>query len=97
MAWYESLAAAACAILLAYGPIGQACGQDTSRFSRTGCNSIIDNSSQLEWYIGPDENMSWSDSLSWVRDLRECGDNWRMPSFAELQGLFDLRYTAGTG
>jgi hypothetical protein len=95
MARYDLMAAAACVMMLAY--IGDVRGQDAARFSRTGCGSIIDNSSQLEWYIGPDANVSWHDSLSWVRDLRECGGNWQMPSLAELRGLFDLRYTAGTG
>lgn len=40
----------------------------------------------LYWQVGPDRNMNWYESKEWVEGL---GDEWRMPSMEELQGLWE--------
>lgn len=40
----------------------------------------------LYWQVGPDEQMTWFEAKAWVDGL---GGNWRMPSRAELRGLWD--------
>jgi hypothetical protein len=98
LALREVAAAAVCIAALGRMPLGSAAAAEAEqRFDRTGCGSIIDRATQLEWYLGPDRNLSWSESVSWVRNLRACGGDWRMPSFAQLRRLFDARSTAGTG
>lgn len=45
----------------------------------------------LHWQVGPDRDMTWEEAKAWVDGL---GGNWRMPTRAELQGLWDegIRY-----
>lgn len=40
----------------------------------------------LHWQVGPDRDMSWDEAKVWVDGL---GENWRMPTIEELQGLWD--------
>ncbi len=47
---------------------------------------ITDNSTGLQWRVGPDENTIWNAANNWVNGL---GGNWRMPTRAELRGLWD--------
>lgn len=47
---------------------------------------ILDTVTGLEWLVGPDHNMTWYEAKAWVDRLE---GNWRMPTRAELQGLWD--------
>jgi hypothetical protein len=67
------------------------------RFRSTDCNSIIDKSTRLEWYLGPDSNVSWPDASKWVQHLTACGGAWGMPRVDHLRTLFNPDKTAGTG
>ncbi len=40
----------------------------------------------LFWQVGPDRDMTWDDAKEWVDGL---GGDWRIPTRAELQGLWD--------
>jgi hypothetical protein len=71
--------------------------RDLERYKKTSCGSIIDNSTNLEWFIGPDRNMTWDDSRDWVRNLTACGGQWRLPQINELASLYNEAYTAGKG
>ena len=70
---------------------------ETARFKSTGCNSIIDRSTGLEWYVGPDSNKTWPDANRWVQQLTACGGAWLMPRVDHLRTLFSPDKTAGTG
>ena len=49
-------------------------------------NGIVkDTKTGLEWAVGPDRDMNWSEAKSWVKGL---GGGWRMPTMDELEGLF---------
>jgi len=71
-------------------------GTDT-RYRQTACSSIADTKTGLQWYLGPDTNISWTDAAQWVRQLPTCGGGWVLPSLAQLKTLFDQTVTAGTG
>lgn len=61
------------------------------------CGSITDTSTGLEWYVGPDQTLTWDESKKWVSSLRACGGRWRMPTVHEIKTLYNPTYTAGTG
>jgi cell division protein FtsB len=71
--------------------------RNLERYQKTNCGSIIDNSTNLEWFIGPDRNMTWDESSNWVRTLAVCGGQWRLPQISELASLYNEAYTAGQG
>lgn len=68
-----------------------------NRFQATGCGSIIDTVTRLEWYVGPDVDTTWPNAENWVKGLRACGKTWAMPSMYQLRTLFDRGEVAGTG
>jgi hypothetical protein len=68
-----------------------------SRYFVTRCGSIVDNSTGLEWFVGPDVNTTWTTAVTWVRALQACGTGWRLPTDSQLKGLYSLGSTAGTG
>jgi hypothetical protein len=71
--------------------------KDLERYQKTSCGSILDTRTGLEWYIGPDQNMTWDEAKNWVSSLTACGGNWRMPKIEELKPLYNQAYTAGKG
>lgn len=55
-------------------------------------NEIVhDTTTDLEWMVGPDEDMTWYQAKAWVRDLVTDGGGWRMPTRSELEGLYQDR------
>ena len=70
---------------------------ERSRYRLTDCGSIIDRSTRLEWYVGPDLNMTWSDASKWAEELAVCQGRWAVPTIDQLKTLFDPDQTAGTG
>ncbi|WP_157679497.1 Lcl C-terminal domain-containing protein [Methylovulum psychrotolerans] len=61
------------------------------------CGSIIDLTTGLEWYVGPDQTLAWAEAKQWTANLDTCGGNWRMPTIAEIKSLYRPAYSAGTG
>jgi hypothetical protein len=49
---------------------------------------ITDFSTGLQWYVGYDKNTTWYEANSWVKSLLAYGSGWRMPTRAELKGLY---------
>jgi predicted aspartyl protease len=68
-----------------------------ARYSLTDCRSIIDRTTELESYVGPDSNVSWPEANKWIQELRNCAKTWAMPSISQLKTLFDASHSAGTG
>lgn len=52
------------------------------------CTVIRDPSTGLEWLEGPDRDTNWKEARAWVDSLARCGAGWRLPSLAELAGLY---------
>jgi hypothetical protein len=42
----------------------------------------------LQWYVGPDKDTNWDEANAWVNSLSVGGGGWRMPTRAELNGLY---------
>jgi hypothetical protein len=42
----------------------------------------------LQWYVGPDNDTNWDQANAWVNSLTVGGGGWRMPTMAELKGLY---------
>ena len=76
-------------------PDQQATGGD--RFQVTACGSILDTATHLEWYLGPDANITWPDADTWIKGLQACNESWTMPSIDQLKTLFDGNLVAGIG
>jgi len=52
-------------------------------------NGIVkDAGTGLEWFAGPDKNITWDEANSWVKNLNLSGGGWRMPSLDELESLY---------
>ena len=59
----------------------------------TSCQSsggvIADPETGLEWVVGPDQNMDYSQAVQWVSECNTAGGGWRMPTWQELKPLYD--------
>ena len=54
-------------------------------------NGVIRNTLRgLEWVAGPDRSTDWYQAREWVGLLEVDGGGWRMPTYLELQGLYDF-------
>ena len=69
----------------------------SARYKRTNCGSIVDSRTGLEWFIGPDADVTWTEAQSWARNMGACGKQWTLPTIGDLRSLFDKGYVAGTG
>jgi len=67
------------------------------RFQVTACGSILDTATNMEYYLGPDANITWPDADTWIKGLRACNKSWSMPSIEQLRTLFDRNAVAGIG
>lgn len=61
---------------------------DSGRFLRTKCGSIVDTSTNLEWFVGEDEDINWVNAYTWTRYIKSCGGGWRLPRIKEIKTLF---------
>jgi serine/threonine-protein kinase len=68
-----------------------------TRFSVSSCSSVKDLHTGLEWFVGPDRNMTWPEARQWTVGLQNCGGDWRMPTTEEIKGLYDPAAQAGIG
>ena len=69
----------------------------TGRYIVSSCGAITDRATRIEWYVGPDQETTWQQATSWVANLAACGGGWKMPTAAQLEGLFSPNSSAGTG
>jgi serine/threonine protein kinase len=58
------------------------------RFVKLPSSVVRDNMTGLEWFAGPDRDISWRKAKSWVATLRVDGGGWRMPTIKELKALY---------
>ena len=50
---------------------------------------ITATSTGLQWLFGPDKDTNWDQANAWVKGLSIGGGGWRMPTRAELKGLYN--------
>jgi DNA-binding helix-hairpin-helix protein with protein kinase domain len=58
------------------------------RYRKSSAGVILDTRTNLEWYVGPDEDTKWYQTKKWVANLHVDGGGWRLPSVGELRGLY---------
>ncbi len=69
-----------------------------ARYSVSSCGGVFDSKTGFTWKLGPNENTTWDQAQDWVLSLSSCdGNNWHMPTVAELSTLYDREYTSGIG
>jgi hypothetical protein len=68
-------------------------GRD-GRYVVYGNGIVMDAQTGLQWVAGPDRDMTWDEANVWVSGLDTNGGGWRLPTIAELKGLF--RQDTGT-
>jgi len=68
-------------------PDAKEVGRD-GRFTAYSNGVVYDEESGLEWFIGPDKNITWGEARAWVNELSAVGGGWDMPSRKELKTLF---------
>lgn len=49
---------------------------------------IFDPGTGLEWCAGPDQDTNWEQARDWAGKLSTAGGGWRLPTLAELRGLY---------
>jgi len=69
----------------------------SGRFQTLTCGAIRDTRTQMDWFIGPDRDMSWAQAKRWITTHSDCDGGWRLPTSDELLTLFDPESSAGTG
>lgn len=65
------------------------------RFEKHSSGIVYDSRTELEWYVGPDEDTNWVEAKKWARNLTVPGDGWRLwgggwrlPTYEELRSLY---------
>ncbi len=58
------------------------------RYKKFDTGIVLDTKTNLEWFAGPDKDMTFNDAKAWVRTLTTKGGKWRLPTKRELQGLY---------
>lgn len=59
------------------------------RFTKASTGVITDSKTNLQWILGPDNNITYKDGAAWVQSCRVDGGGWRMPTREELKTLFE--------
>lgn len=79
------------------GPLTSCQRKETGRFVVNECCSILDKRNDLEWFVGEDRNVTWSEAYKWSASLSECGGGWRLPTEQEVLGIYEPGKEAGIG
>jgi hypothetical protein len=61
---------------------------DDGRYKKSSEGIIWDSKTNLEWFVGPDEDTLWAQAKAWMESLTMDSGGWRMPSIEELRGLY---------
>lgn len=62
-------------------------GRKPARYSISSDGVVKDNTTGLEWVVGPDIRATYDGAEEWVKECRIAGGGWRMPTRAELRHL----------
>lgn len=59
-----------------------------TRFSVSSDGVITDSKTSLEWVLGPDRDMDYTEAKQWVAVCSVAGGGWHIPTFQELKTLY---------
>lgn len=51
-----------------------------SRFTVSPAGIISDSLLKVEWFVGPDRDISWEQARVWASGLQVAGEGWRLPT-----------------
>jgi WD40 repeat protein len=63
--------------------------------NKNNYKKIFDQSTGLEWCIGPNKDMNWFHARDWIKSISSSGNSWRMPTRQELRDIY-RRYDRNT-
>jgi Protein of unknown function (DUF1566) len=66
----------------------QPLAQATPRFTKAGDGVITDSVTGLQWYVNPSPANTWHQAKAWAENLTVAGGGWRLPTMAELKGIY---------
>ncbi len=49
---------------------------------------VFDKKTNLEWYVGSDEDTNWYEADKWVKDLDIGGGGWQLPTKSDLRSIY---------
>ena len=64
----------------------------TVRVTLSNNGVITDSTSGLQWVPAPGSTMTWFDATRYAETLAIAGGGWRLPTRAELRGIYDGSY-----
>jgi hypothetical protein len=69
---------------------GQALEDKSSqpRFTQADNGVISDRDTGLDWYVNPNQDTTFQVAKAWAESLTVAGGGWRLPTMAELKGIF---------
>jgi hypothetical protein len=67
---------------------GQSPEKTAPRFTKASDGVITDNVTGLQWYVNPSPSNTWHQAKAWVENLTVAGGGWRLPTMAELKGIY---------
>jgi hypothetical protein len=86
MNWRLAFLALAAVLLLVCDESGAA-DRRGGRFSKDMHGVIRDKETGLEWFVGPNQDMTWRQAEAWAKGAPVNGGGWRLPTIAELRTL----------
>lgn len=64
------------------------------RFTKASNGVITDSVTGLDWYVGPNYDNTWHEAKAWADSLTVAGGGWRLPTMAELKGIYQTGASA---
>jgi hypothetical protein len=74
------------AMSIALAGLGQS--QAAPRFTKDSDGVITDSVTGLQWYVNPSPANTWHQAKAWAEHLTVAGGGWRLPTMAELKGIY---------
>lgn len=85
-----------CALVVRSGSQQGGDSGDGGRFVLDSLGITKDRQTGLQWYAGPDQDMTWSQAQSWVKSLSVGGGGWRLPTVLKLKILYESAESASS-
>ena len=67
---------------------GQTLAKNSPRFTKASDGVITDSLTGLQWYVNPSPANTWHQAKAWAEHLTVAGGGWRLPTMAELKGIY---------
>ena len=65
-------------------------GGPAAHWTKSQEGVFFDSETNMEWFPGPDQDITYEDAGKWAAELTVAGGGWRLPTVAELRTLRGL-------